>query len=316
MSSERRPAREWFAAEACLLLGWVLGILPALLHGLLTVPDRYLDAVLLYRVGQDSLVGGAIGRQLAGFTTNSLYILGHAPVLLLAPFGLRLAAHDGDRRPRAFLLLWIATAFGGVALGGNWFLHYYQQLLPPLAVGVALAGRHLLRRPIPPLRFGGLSLAAVALIISLAPLLRASTGGVAASDLPEWEPGSSAAAPVAAYVATHTEPNDSIYVVYDHADIYYLAQRRPAARWLHFRELSQTPGAFDEQVARIANPATAPRYIVEAQAFERWGFDPHGELREIVSRDYRWETTIAGLPIYRRVDALEVSSMRGATSPD
>ena len=106
---------------------------------------------------------------------------------------------------------------------------------------------------------------------------------------------------IAAYLAAHTTPADTIYVAYDHADIYYLAQRRPAARWLHFRELRWTPGAFDEQVARIADPATAPRYIVGAQAFDRWGFDPDGTLRAIVARDYTLETTIGDLPLYRRV---------------
>ena len=312
--TERASTGEWLTAEACLLLGWAAGILPALLHGLLTAPDRYLHAVLLYRMSQDSLIDGAFARQLTYFITNSLYILGHLPILLLAPFGLGLAAHDGDRRRRDFLLLWMVTALGGVALGGNWFLHYYQQLLPPAAVAVALAGRHVLRRPIGLLRFAAVCIATVGLLISLGPLLQAFTKGVAASDLPEWEPGVSAAAPVAAYVAAHSQPTDSIYVVYDHADIYYLAQRRPAARWLHFRELARTPGAFEEQVARMANPTTAPRYVVEAQAFDRWGFDPDRELRGIVARDYLLEATIGGVPIYRRRDATTNPSIGGSGS--
>ena len=298
--TERATRAALLAAEAALLLGWLVGLLPALLHGLLTAPDRYLGAVLFYRLGQDSVVGGALGHQLAYFATNSLYVVGHLPLLLLAPFGLRLAAHGGDRRARAFLALWLLTALGGTALGGNWFLHYYQQLLPPLAVAVALAGRRLLRRPVALPRFAGACLAACALLVVLAPVARGIAAGVAPRDLPEWEPGVSAAAPVAAYLAANTAPTDTIYVAYDHADIYYLAQRRPAARWLHFRELRRTPGAFDEQVARLANPATAPRYIVGAQAFDRWDFDPAGTLRAIVARDYQLETTINDLPIYRR----------------
>lgn len=298
---ERAGVGDWLKAGGVLLVGWVAGLLPAVLHGALTVPDRYFGAVLFYRLGQDSLIGGALGHQLEYFALNSLYLVGHLPILLLAPFGLALAAHVGDRRARAFLALWLLTAFGGTALGGNWFLHYYQQLLPPLAVATVLAGRRLLHWPISPPRFAGAICAALALLVVLVPVARGLLVGIDPRDLPEWEPGVSAAAPVAAYLAAHTDPSDAIYVAYDHADIYYLAQRRPAARWLHFRELQWTPGAFDEQVARLADPATAPRYIVGAQAFDRWDFDPDGTLRAIVARDYTLETTIDGLPLYRRV---------------
>jgi 4-amino-4-deoxy-L-arabinose transferase-like glycosyltransferase len=297
---ERAAPRRWLLAEGMLLLGWAAGLLPALVHGLLTAPDRYLGAVIFYRVGQDSLIGGALSHQIDYFLTNTFYLVGHLPILLFAPFGLALAAHDGDRRARAFLALWLLTALGGTALGGNWFLHYYQQLLPPLAIATVLTGRRLLRLPISLPRFAGACLAALALLVVLLPVARGFVAGVDPRDLPEWEPGVSAAAPVAAYLAANTAPADTIYVAYDHADIYYLAQRRPAARWLHFRELRWTPGAFDEQVARIADPATAPRYIVGAQAFDRFGFDPGGTLRAVVARDYILETTIGGLPLYRR----------------
>ena len=97
----------------------------------------------------------------------------------------------------------------------------------------------------------------------------------------------------------HTAPGDAIYVAYDRADIYYLSRRYPAARWLYFRELKWTPGAFDEQVARLADPATAPRYVVAAQSFDDYGFDADGALRAVVARDYTLETTIEGVPLYR-----------------
>jgi 4-amino-4-deoxy-L-arabinose transferase-like glycosyltransferase len=301
-AAERVAWRDWLVATGALGLGWVAGLAPALIHGLATVPDRYLDAVVFYRLGQDSLVGGALGHQASYFATNTLYLAGHLPLFLFAPVGFQLAAHGGDRRGRDLLALWTLTALGGTALGGNWFLHYYQQLLPPLAVALALAGRHLPRRPLPPPRFAALCLAGFACLALIWPIASGIVRGVDPATLPEWEPGVSAAAPVAAYIAANTTPDEAIYVAYDHADIYYLAQRRPAARWLHFRELRWTPGAFEEQVARLADPTTAPRYIVGAQAFDRWGFDPDGALRAIVARDYERETTIGGVDLYRRKD--------------
>lgn len=294
--------RTWLVAEVVLGIGFLLGLALALIHGLLTVPDRYLDAVLFYRLHQDSVIAGAVDYQVGYFATNSLHILGHLPILLVAPFGLWAVGRHGDRRGRDLLWLWLICALGGTALGGNWFLHYYQQLLPPIAIATAIGIGALLRRSLHPAWLAGQTIAVLGAVLLAQATLTPLWQGVDPARLPEYEPGIAAAGPVATYLRERTSPTDTIYVVYDHADIYYLAERRPAARWLHFRELRWTPGAFDEQVARIANPTTAPRYIAGAQAFDRFGFDSDGRLRAIVARDYTLETTIGGVPIYRRID--------------
>jgi hypothetical protein len=64
--------------------------------------------------------------------------------------------------------------------------------------------------------------------------------------------------------------------------------------------LRHVPGAFDEQVARVNDPATATTYIVAEQSFDEFGLDPAGAQRAIVARDYTLEATVAGIPIYRR----------------
>ena len=93
-----------------------------------------------------------------------------------------------------------------------------------------------------------------------------------------------------------------MYVTYEEAGVYYLAQRRPAARWLALHELAWIPGAFDEQVARLADPSQAPRYIVAVEPFDYQGMDGDGKLRAVVARDYTLETTIGGVPLYRHID--------------
>ena len=77
---------------------------------------------------------------------------------------------------------------------------------------------------------------------------------------------------------------------------------RPATRWLDLPQLVWTPGAWDQQIARLANPATAPRYIVELHPFDYADRDADGALRAIVARDYALETTIGGAHVYRRKD--------------
>ncbi|HET8626845.1 MAG TPA: hypothetical protein VFL91_05480, partial [Thermomicrobiales bacterium] len=298
---ERAPWGAWLRAEAALGLGFAAGLAPAIVHGLLTVPDLYLNAVLFNRLAQDSALVASPAYQWHRFANNSAAILVRLPILLLAAPGLWAAWRGRDARARDLLALWLVTSFGGAALGGNWYLHYYQQVLPPLAVAVALGLVAVARRPTSRLMVAGQGLAlagVVALGLTLAPLL---AGPVDPATLPEYEPVVSAVAPVAAYLRAHTAPDDTIYVAYDRADIYYLSERRPAARWLYFRELEWTPGAFVEQVVRLADPATAPRYIVGAQDFDDYGFDGDA-IRAVVARDYTLETTIEGIPIYRRLD--------------
>jgi hypothetical protein len=107
---------------------------------------------------------------------------------------------------------------------------------------------------------------------------------------------------VASYLRTHTTPQDRIYVAYGQGDIYYLSQRRPSARWLHTNEIRRIPGAFAEQMALLTDPATSPQYIVAAQNFDYGGLDTDGTLRSLVTHQYALETTIGGIPLYRRIN--------------
>jgi 4-amino-4-deoxy-L-arabinose transferase-like glycosyltransferase len=298
---EGGPWRVWLLAELALALGFIVGLAPAVLHGLLTAPEWYLDAVVFNRIGQDSAVAMGIGYQVHRFANNSAAILARLPLLLLAPLGFFALRQPADRWRHHLLGCWLLAAFAGAALGSNWYLHYYQQLLPPVAIATVLGVRALLvrsRRPWYAVGQGLLVVSVGALIMSIAQvqLLPADPARLVL----DYTPERAASGALADYVRAHTAPDDRIYVAYDQAQIYYLAERRPAARWLYFRELLWTPGAFDEQVARIADPATAPRYIVGAQPFDDFGFDADGRLRAIVARDYVLETTIGGIPVYRR----------------
>jgi hypothetical protein len=236
-----------------------------------------------------------------------LYIIVRYPLLLLAPLGFSVLRREPRRCD--LLGLWLLTSLFGASMGGNWFPHYFQQVLPPLAVAVALALRALassaqqsrpaLRWCWPPWR--------VTTVLSL--IYLAATVGFVLLPSPDasrlvidHSHPPTATRDVAHYLRTHTAPQDRIYVAYGQGDIYYLSQRRPAARWLHTNEIRRIPGAFDEQMALLTAPTTAPRYIVAAQDFDHRGLDADGVLRSIVARRYVLETTIGGIPLYRRID--------------
>ena len=103
--------------------------LVSVLHGALTAgPREYLDAVVLQRINTPRPNPFVAARRV-WLVTLPLW----APLALLARFGIpRLM-----RRERVFLLLWLASALAGMALGGNWWEHYFIQLMPPLTVAAA-----------------------------------------------------------------------------------------------------------------------------------------------------------------------------------
>jgi hypothetical protein len=261
------------------------------------VPDRYLTTVLFYQLSEDSVVANSLAYQLSQFSATTLAIIVHLPILLIAPVGLWAARRDAGTRGRDLLWLWGLTSFGGAALGGNWFPHYYQQVLPPLTVALVLGMREIQNRGY---RTGSAILAASILLLGLQFVWILSRSSEPAKLIVDYTPSRAASHAVATYIHERTAPDDTIYVVYQQPDIYYLSRRRPAARWLNNPELMRTADAFDEQVARLADPATAPRYIVVSQPFEAFGFDSNGASRAIVARDYTFETTVSGITLYRR----------------
>ena len=300
---ERTAWSAWFRAECTLGASFLLGLLPALVHGLLTAPDIYLYAVLLYRIETRSAVSHPLTTQLGRFLFVTGQVLVRLPILLVAASGLIAVRREAAKRGRDLLYLWALVSFGGAWLGGNWWIHYYQQLVPPLAVAVVLGLRYLFReakpgRAIAVQRFiAVLSVGVLAATLVVGLTVRRDSGDV----LLGYSSPPRSFETVAAYLRQHADPEDTLYVAYDQVQLYYLSSLRPVGRWPDTPDMQHVPGAFAEQVALIADPATAPTYIVGAQPFDVLGLDPDGALRAIVARDYALEATVAGMPIFRRV---------------
>ncbi|MPZ98821.1 MAG: hypothetical protein GEU80_05675 [Dehalococcoidia bacterium] len=79
----------------------------------------------------------------------------------------------------------------------------------------------------------------------------------------EW-PRENGAPAVAAYLASVTEPGEPIYDFGRQSQIYFLADRPPAAVTFYLRPFVLVDGALEETIAELR--ATAPRYIVDTEA--------------------------------------------------
>ena len=320
-------------------LGLALVALPTFVHGWFLGWREFIYATITYRLTQQSSATVGIGHHIDAlrglFSSRAalamvllvLLILGlrhrvvlaerarwralprqvrdvsaHAPAALFSyhpvpPFRL-FRPQDGAGM---LIRLWALGALGGIALGGDWWTHYLIQGVPPLALWLAynvVLISHTLRRSLRWL----FQVAVAGLLLVSFTVLIGSRDGIA-QRLFNY-PGYPAQEEIARYLSEHSDPDRTIYVAFDQAAIYYLADRRPAYRHLYEQELRAIPSAYAEIIAIIRSP-DRPQYLVTTREPGSFADDSRAFWRE-VGLYYEVETTIGGVPIYREKPASEL----------
>lgn len=197
---------------------------------------------------------------------------------------------------------WMLAAALGVMMGGDYWTHYLIQMVPPVSLWLARASSSIVhalrgwRRP--------LSMAMFALLL-LVPYGVIADGADGIYQHTYRHPGYPAQAEVARYIREHTTPNQTIYVAFDQASIYYLADRKPAYRHLYDQELRALPNSYGDIISIISSDER-PVYIVSTLHPGPFPDDSRAFWRE-VSRYYDLETMIDGVPIYRAKPGLRHS---------
>ncbi len=171
-------------------------------------------------------------------------------------------------RTGAFLGLWILSALGGMAMGGLWHWHYFQQLIPPLAVG---AGGCLAAYSKSSPTLGGRFINTGWLLAILIGL-----GFFASADGPFWfaqpldiswklyqRPAYVVTEEISQFVKDNSNPEDPIYVAFAEAEIYYEARRKAVVPQLFFRDVQYSDEVFTQVIDSLA--AGAPVVVVVSQ---------------------------------------------------
>jgi hypothetical protein len=248
--------------------------------------NEWLYAVVGYRFDGDSLVSGSISARL------------HQLWLSLPPAAkglgvLAALAAVGWRRSPLLTRFWLGAAVVGVLGGGNFHPHYYLQLVPPLSVLGAVGLQTLWQlRPRP-----ALATAAAGAVASLAlalPVAIASPAGQARAIWPH-DPHLVHDVTLARYVRAHTRARQRVLAVWADADLYYLADRTPAVRYLWARNVASVPGALAAVHRVLARRRATLVLVVQAPAT----LDPTGRTARLLWRGYRLVTRIGGVSVYR-----------------
>jgi hypothetical protein len=248
--------------------------------------SAWLYAVFGYRFNGDSLL------------TGSLTGRAHQFWLSLPPAGkalglLALLAAVGWRRSPVLARIWLGAALLGAIGGGNFHPHYYLQLVPPLSLLAAVGVRTLwLSAPRPAIAAAA---AAAAVTLALTIPVAWATPSEQAKTIWPADPHLVHDTVLARYVRAHTHPRERILAVWADADLYYLADRRPAVRYLWSRNVASIPGALRAVRHALATRRAELVLVVQPPAT----LDPSGRTAALLRREYRRVARVGGASVYR-----------------
>jgi 4-amino-4-deoxy-L-arabinose transferase-like glycosyltransferase len=218
------------------------------------------------------------------------FVAGSGVALVLAAVGARRWREHED------LWVWLAASAAGVAAGFHFFGHYYLQLLPPL---VLLAAATVERVGLGARRVA----AAVATITAACFVIPAFTATIPSPGYEE----------LATVVAARTAPSDPIFVWGHLPQVYWAADRPPAARFLTTGFLTgysrsragdrvgveyATPGAWDELFADLE--AHPPALVVDLSERTYFAIDRFPRFATWLRANYHRATDVLGVAIYER----------------
>ena len=311
------------------MLGFGTSLVPAIYHGYRIGFDAFVYGSVGYRLTRQSSATGSVHHHVRALSDLSariwpLYIL--LGLLALAAFVTSEARHQPRRPsrsvhhelrtqsalgiiPRQFLVesgdpmrrllqIWMVGCLLGISMGGDWWYHYLIQIMAPFSIWLAVTMADL-RPRLPRLAHIGLAVAVAVLLLVPYSVITKPTRAAMTSPL-FGHPGYADQEVVAKYLHDHTAPDTPIFVAFDQAALYYLADRPSTYRYLYDQELRAYPDSEAKLIEMVEGP-NRPLYIVGTRQLAPF-VDRGLAFWEAVQRHYVLETVVRGVPIYRAID--------------
>lgn len=329
---------QWLRANGWVALGLALIGVPTLIHGWYLGWSDFIYATVTYRLTSQSSANVALGEHLAAIGRLMLRIwalLALMSVLLIVVHRrdivsrfwkliLRIPDHRAqalarqlrrlvrrtpsqttfrhfavpDDRIGMILRLWIIASLFGIATSGDWWAHYLIQITAPFSIwfaGLVIAAIRSVRSHA---RVALLTLTVASLLVPYWVVSLGSTERM--SNELFSHPGYETQDEIAEWLDEHTPPGATIYVAFDQAAIYYLADRPSAYRHLYDQELRAIPGSYSDIITIIRGP-DRPLYIVSTRQPGPFADESRAFWQEVGSY-YELETMIEEIPIYKARD--------------
>lgn len=231
-------------------------------------------------------------------------LLGGLAFWALAATGVWRLCLRGDRFAWLILSFLLFSEVAAQTLGKS-SPHYLVQLLPGAAVAAALGltyvwerwrrGHH---------RLGVAMAAAAAVMVAAAAFVYAQPTPAERFEVQytfrDYAEDAIEAPEIAAAVEEMTEPGDYVYDWGRESEIYFLADRQPASRWLHNRAYSVDKSIMAEVIADLEEKRPAVILLTfERNEFEGAESGPPPELAAVLARHYRYAGRVEYAELYQ-----------------
>jgi 4-amino-4-deoxy-L-arabinose transferase-like glycosyltransferase len=287
--------RKW---RSVILMSVGFAIWPALamLHGWLVGWKYFWSTFFKHRAMAFSVFSGQPAYQIHNLFVS---LQATSPAWIgLAIFATVALLYSGSR-VRKFGLIWIGTTMIGMGLGGNWFGHYYIQIIPPLAILAGIGASDLIQG-----KTNGRMIWAILASMGLCFffvlqakywLMNPDQISLNIYNRPAYLVSEKAGK----YISNHTQSNDLIYVAFGQAELYYYAQRKAAVpQQLFWHQLAANKDLWDAVINSILTKTPAMIAWVQYLPPEQWSSPEAFEA--LINRGYVLDEELPPIRIYRR----------------
>ncbi len=234
----------------------------------------------------------------------SLFFLALAGPWILGCFlGLFRLFRGPKPQDHVILVLFALASALGVATGGRFYPHYFLQLMPAMAILTAFALSDLDDRWKSSSGRVVAAAAGVLIVVSLitngllyfAPQGTVERFSESAHQQKQWEQDSR---DLGNYIAQLTQPEERIFNYGREAQIYFYADRLPAAKFFYDWAYDYDEKTVDKAIAELGR--NQPTYIVDtkiAPLFDDWDREP--QFDAFLERRYEYVGRVAFADIYR-----------------
>jgi 4-amino-4-deoxy-L-arabinose transferase-like glycosyltransferase len=208
-----------------------------------------------------------------------------------------------------FTVYWLLSAFVGVAVGRRYYANYFIQIMPPLsllgAIGLVQvwrmrhqAGTRLVR-----------TVCCAAFLVSFSwfhARTLVSWCSLAFPNMPPrqiWnmEDENRRNQNIAERLRRGTSSDDSIFIWGSSPQLYFIAGRPMATKWMDFNVTDDYPPRAAEPMIQAQTAdllrRSRPRYIVDVQRIAR--LEKFADFRSLVEQHYSLESEVAGIRMFR-----------------
>lgn len=239
----------------------------SVLHGAWIGIDYYIATFWQKRLAKFSVFSFTLKRQFTGIYASMMYTYS---VWLFSALSSLFSFIDMNKKKKVFVLFWLFSGLIGMSMGGEWYYHYYFQIIPVLSVLGAIGFFQFSKSSLFMKKLWLFSVISSILIFAVFQgrywFMKPEEVSLSIYNRPFFNENKS----WAEYIKEVTADRDKIYVAFSQAEVYYLSERLSAVpRQFWWRQIETDDESWSEVLRVIRSQIPAAVLLVQPPPHKR-----------------------------------------------